>query len=426
MPADRAPSATDLLKAVGLRPDGPVLWGRPVPADRPGVYLVELPEPHASAPIEATRVGKWIERVPELRLDGERPTFRTLMARLQSFWLPGQTVLYIGAANGTVGGRVASLRKTPLGDRRPYAGGHWLHTLLGLERARVWWATTDAPEEYEDALLSAFAEGVPVEAAAATPEPDLVLPWAVLRRPTGERRSHGITGALLPEPAAGPAPGTTITELPPGAADGAGSDAAPAPHPEARRAARPPSERAAVAKRTSSAPRSSRASTPAKATPAAAPAKAPTEVHLSADGLARLEDELHELRAVRRPDAIRRVATAREHGDLKENAEYHAAREELGFIVGRIHSLEDRLRHVVVIEAAGSETAVIGSTVVVEVEGETAEYLLVGSTDSDPAAGRISTSSPVGRALLGHGPGATVAITMPSGAVVTYRVVEVR
>jgi len=479
MTTDRAPSPVDLLKAVDLRPDGPVLWGRPVPASGPGVYLIELPEPRPTAPIEATRVGKWIERVPGLRLDGERPTFRSLMARLQAFWLPGQTVLFIGGATGTIGGRVAALRKTPLGDRRPYAGGHWLHTLQGLERARVWWAMTDAPEEYEDALLSAFADRVPAEIAAATAQPDLVLPWAVLRRPTGERRAHGITGALLPEPPAAPEPGTTVTDLPPGAADGAGSDTRPPSRPEAPRPARSTAPGGGVAPKRAAAtkpgaatsrpagtsraaaagpgstdaspsrldgaatqappdaaapsadPRVASKAGPeaalkAASAPAKGPAKAPTEVHLSREGLQRLEAELGELRNVRRPEAIRRVATAREHGDLKENAEYHAAREELGFIVGRIHALEDRLRHVVVVEAADSDTAVIGSTVVVEVDGERAVYLLVGSTDSDPAAGRISTSSPVGRALLGHGPGAEVAVTTPSGAIITYRVVEVR
>lgn len=436
MPADRAPTPVELLKSVGLRPDGPVLWGRPVPADAPGVYLIELPEPLATAPIEATRVGKWIERVPELRLDGERPTFKALLARLQSFWLPGQTIVYLGSSPGTVGGRVGALRRTPLGDARPYAGGHWLHTLRGLEQARIWWATTDAPAEYEDALLDEFAAAVPAEVAAATPQPDLVLPWAVLRRPTGERRAHGITGALLPVPAADPSPGTIVTELPPGAADGAGPEAAPPPSPSGPRAPRKPAAprpRAVTAK-----PGSKPAGKPGGTVPrsaggpsaptagSATPGKASTEVHLSREGLARLEAELHELRAVRRPDTIRRVAAAREHGDLKENAEYHAAREELGFIVGRIHSLEDRLRNVVVVDAADSETAVIGSTVVVEIDGETSVYLLVGSTDSDPAAGRISTASPVGRALLGHGPGAEVAVGTPSGAVITYRIVEVR
>ena len=66
--------------------------------------------------------------------------------------------------------------RTPLGDRKPYAGGYWLKTLAGLDRLRVWWAETDAPEEYEDALLEAFAAGVPPDVAARLHDPDVVLP----------------------------------------------------------------------------------------------------------------------------------------------------------------------------------------------------------------------------------------------------------
>ena len=88
--------AASLLRSVGLMADGPVLWGRPVPASGPGVFVIELPAPLATAPIEVTRIGKWIERVDTLRLDGERPTSKALAARLSAFWLPSQTVLYIG------------------------------------------------------------------------------------------------------------------------------------------------------------------------------------------------------------------------------------------------------------------------------------------------------------------------------------------
>ena len=117
--------------------------------------------PLATAPIELTRVGKWIERVETLRLDGERPTSKALAARLASFWLPSQTVLYIGATDASVGRRVASIGATELGDRRPNAAGHWLKTLRSLDDVKVWWSLTSATEEYEDALLAAFADGVP-------------------------------------------------------------------------------------------------------------------------------------------------------------------------------------------------------------------------------------------------------------------------
>ncbi len=227
------PTAAALFRSVGLLADGPAVWGRPVPAPGPGVFVLELPAPLATAPIELTRVGKWIERVETLQLDGARPSSRALAARLAAFWLPSQTVVYIGATDVSVGRRVASIGATGLGDRRPSSSGHWLKTLRSLDGIRVWWSLTAATEEYEDALLTAFAEGVSAAERAALPDPDVVLPFGNLRRPTGERRASGITGSLLPEPTpAAPDPAVTrIVDLPDGEADGARD--------EAKRARRP-------------------------------------------------------------------------------------------------------------------------------------------------------------------------------------------
>ena len=158
-------SAPSLLRSVGLLADGPAVWGRPVQAQGPGVFVVEAPAPLASAPIELTRVGKWIERVESLRLDREVPTSKAVAARLGSFWLPSQTVLYIGASEVSVARRVAAMAKTELGDKRPAAGGHWLKTLRSLDGMKVWWAATAATEEYEDALLAAFPNSKPLEMA---------------------------------------------------------------------------------------------------------------------------------------------------------------------------------------------------------------------------------------------------------------------
>jgi hypothetical protein len=95
-------NAAALFRSVGLLADGPTVWGRPVPAQSRGVFVLELSAPFATAPIELTRVGKWIERVETLRLDGTRPSSRALAARLASFWLPSQTVVYIGATDASV------------------------------------------------------------------------------------------------------------------------------------------------------------------------------------------------------------------------------------------------------------------------------------------------------------------------------------
>jgi hypothetical protein len=238
--AGRPIGAAELLRSVGLMADGPVTWGRPVPSGGPGVYIVEWPEALESAPVELTNVGKWLERLPGLRLDGRRPTSREVAARLHTFWLPGQTVVYVGMTLLSVGGRVGALYRTPLGDRKPHAAGNWLKTLRGLDRARVWWASTTAAEEYEDALLSAFAAGVDAspEAAPRLADRSVILPFANLQSATGQRKAHGISGAIEPAPPAAPTPGTTIVEVPDGPADGA--DASARVRPVVRRAASAP------------------------------------------------------------------------------------------------------------------------------------------------------------------------------------------
>jgi len=203
--------------------DGPVMWGRPVPSGRPGVYVIEWPDARTDAPIELTLVGKWLERLPGLRMDGRRPTTRELAARLHDFWLPDQVVAYVGMTTGSLGSRLGSLYRTPLGDRRPYAGGHWLKTLRGLDRARVWWAETGAPEEYEDALLGAFAASVDSspEAAPRLPDRTVILPFANLRTATGTPKAHAVTGAAEPRAEEPPVPPTRVVDVPEGDADGA-------------------------------------------------------------------------------------------------------------------------------------------------------------------------------------------------------------
>jgi transcription elongation factor GreA len=402
-------SAAALLREVGLRPDGPVRWGRPLTTRLPGVYLVELPEPRPAPPLEHPRVGKWIERVPGLLLDGVRPTSKTLAARLASLWLPSEVVLYVGATNGSLGGRVLALAHHVPGDRRPHADGQWLHLLSGIEQARVWFAETDATEEYLDAVLDAFAARLPGDLPPGRPAGALALPWANLRRPTGERQVHGITGSLLPDDAP-PAPPTRVVDVPPGDADGA----------------RPPDRGTGTVRRAParSADRAPRAPRAAKAA-VVPPSERSVPVPMTAGALERLETELDELSRVRRPDVVARIKAARELGDLRENAEYQSAREEQSFLEGRIRLLEERRRNFVLVEESGGAHAFIGSTVVVEHDGETLTYALVGSTESDPASGRISIESPVGAALVGAVAGAEVEVRTPRGAV-RYRVVEVR
>jgi len=411
-PMTQDASAASLLRSVGLMADGPAVWGRPVPAQGPGVFVIELSAPTATAHIELTRVGKWIERVDSLRLDGVRPTSRALAARLASFWLPSQTVLYVGATEHSIGRRIAAIGRTELGDRKPHSGAHWLRTLRSLDGVLVWWAPTEATEEYEDALLTAFAEGVPEADLGALPDRAVVLPWANLRAVTGDRKATGLSGSLITEAIGPTPPPTRVVVVPDGDAEGARGEP-PAPK---RRVAAPGATRRAS-------PGTSVGAPALTAAPAPAPVHAPQA--LTADGDAKLRAELDELTRVRRPQIIARIRTAKEHGDLKENAEYHAAREEQSFLEGRVQAIEARLRSAVIVEApaAGSRVG-LGSVVTLDDDGETVVYTIVGADESDPVRGRISSSSPVGRALVGRDMGDYVVVVTPAGEV-RYRILDI-
>jgi transcription elongation factor GreA len=353
------------------------------------VYVVELPNAPGRAPIDIGIIGTWLSRVPTLRVDGVRPSGKELSARLASFWLPGEPVLYVGRSSASLAGRVNAAYRTPLGDPRPHSGGHWLKTLSVLRDTRVWWAETDAAEEAELALLEAFGGAVESmsDTDGATESP--VLPFANLALPTGERRQHGISGAILAEAEAAPRVAPRAVASP--ATLGRATRRATPGHP---------------------APRTRRAK---PVTPTAAEVKAGEPIHLTADGMAALDAELASLRSERRPAAIGRVAAARELGDLSENAEYHAAREELGFIEGRIRALEHRHKRAIVVASGDGERAAMGSVVVVESDGERMTYILVSSAEARPSEGRISVSSPVGQAIVGASPGDEVVVRSPAG-----------
>lgn len=151
---------------------------------------------------------------------------------------------------------------------------------------------------------------------------------------------------------------------------------------------------------------------------------------LTMRGAQRLREELERLKSVERPKVIEAIAEARAHGDLKENAEYHAAREQQGFIEGRIRELEGTLSHAQIIDLsklnAGSRI-VFGATVdLADTEtGEEVTYQIVGDLEADIKAGLISISSPVSRALIGKHEGDTVTIQAPGG-VREYEIVGVR
>ena len=404
MPVDR--SAATLISEVGLLADGPVGWGKPIRLSGAGVFVVELTAPQPSPSLDLSLVGKWLERVPDLRLDGVRPVSKDLQHRLNTFWLPSQPVLLVGSTPGSVAGRLNAIVRTVPGDRKPASSGFWLHFLRNQGELRVWWAATDAPEEYEDALLDAFAKGVPAAERAALADPAGVFPWAVLRGVDGTRKETGIANPLLPEvKVPGPPPVTRVVDLPPAEADGARD--------EAKRPRRPSPGRGV-----------GRVASAAAFAAQGSPRKVHEPIYLSPEGLERLETELAGL-VVQRPEVIKRIATAREHGDLKENAEYHAAREEQGFLEGQIKSIEAKLKIAVVVAPTVRGASVeLGARVRVSVDGEESVFQVVSSAEANSREQRISNTSPVGAALMNRRVGDVVTIRTPGGDI-RYEVLEI-
>ena len=150
-------------------------------------------------------------------------------------------------------------------------------------------------------------------------------------------------------------------------------------------------------------------------------------ITMTAEEFENVRRELRELESSGRAAMAARIKTAREWGDLKENADYTSAREEQSFLEGRIKSIEATLRVATVIETPGDgvDRVTLGSTVTVEDEtGTEMTFVVVGSAEADPAAGRISNVSPVGRALIGRSAGDDVAVAAPRGEV-HYRIVRI-
>ena len=146
------------------------------------------------------------------------------------------------------------------------------------------------------------------------------------------------------------------------------------------------------------------------------------------EGLRRLEEELEDLKTVKRKEIAEKIKVALSFGDLSENSEYDEAKNEQAIIEGRIAEIENQLKNVRVLDESelNPEVVHVGSKIRIRETGTTQEetYKLVGSTEADPINGRISDESPVGKSMLGHSVGDVVEVLIPSGAV-SYELIEI-
>ncbi len=150
---------------------------------------------------------------------------------------------------------------------------------------------------------------------------------------------------------------------------------------------------------------------------------------MTSEGFSRLEAELKRLKTIERPQIIKAIAAARGHGDLSENAEYHAARERQGFIEGRLGELEDKLRRAEVIDPSqlSGKDVKFGAKVKLADEDtdEEATYQIVGEDEADIKSGKLAITAPLARALIGKRVGDSVEVTTPAGSK-SYEILSVR
>jgi len=151
-------------------------------------------------------------------------------------------------------------------------------------------------------------------------------------------------------------------------------------------------------------------------------------VYLTQEGLTKLQDDLHELKYKKRPAVSQKVATARDHGDLKENAEYHAAREELSFLETKIQQMQDRVARARVIDEddiSTDEVSILNTVKVKDLKrNKEYKYTLVSAEEADIKVDKISIASPVGRGLLSKRVGDTAEISVPAG-ILRYQILSI-
>jgi len=148
---------------------------------------------------------------------------------------------------------------------------------------------------------------------------------------------------------------------------------------------------------------------------------------LTLEGYKKIQEELKELKEVKRKQIAERIQEAKEHGDLSENAEYHEAREEQSFIEGQIIELENILKNSVIMEETATQEQIvkIGSKIILDCNGTIINYTIVGSTEADPKNNLISCDSPLGQALLDRKKGEIIKVNIPRGEI-EFKIKEIK
>lgn len=187
-----------LFEEVGRDILGQATWGQSINYNGPGVYVLAI-SPNAdkmvcfdNAPISKELVEKWIECVPEITVDRYKPSAEALIQRLNAFWLPDETVLYIGKAGTSLKRRIIQYYDTELGESKPHRGGHWIKTLYNLNELSIYWTTSEGESAHkvENDFIKVFVSNVSQERRKSLFDPEHPFPFANLEFPKGYRKKH--------------------------------------------------------------------------------------------------------------------------------------------------------------------------------------------------------------------------------------------
>ncbi|MDE0717032.1 MAG: hypothetical protein OXH64_03730 [Rhodospirillaceae bacterium] len=196
---------SELLERASLKRTGTVRGSESVPSNSSGVYIVSLSERceqndrlFDTAPIDSAAVEQWLCRIPKMKLDGqEGPSPSDIAKRLGDFWLPDESILYIGKTGRLLKRRIGEYYRTPLGARKPHRGGHWIKTLSVLDETFVHYIETPNAGDTEERLLEAFVSQVSHKSKQHLKDPDRPFPYASLEYPKGNRKRHGLARQAL-------------------------------------------------------------------------------------------------------------------------------------------------------------------------------------------------------------------------------------
>lgn len=191
-----------LFDSVGIEIMGQVKWNERIECNLPGVYCVSISNKSDKLktieefPVALEIIEEWIKYVPNMRIDDKIPTVEAVVQRLNKFWLPNETILYIGKAGKSLRQRVNQYYKTKLGDRSPHAGGHWLKTLNNLNELNIFWTTSEEidAEELEQELIRKFVASINYKSELYDGEHS--FPFANIEYPKGNRKNHGISNSV--------------------------------------------------------------------------------------------------------------------------------------------------------------------------------------------------------------------------------------